>query len=107
MAVGHPDTCVILMLFRSDLRSECADKPIEEIEWSDIRWTCKDSEYADRVDFIDIDGDQRTLKVRPLQDGVKVQSIARPEVFDFFDLYKQMPWVTGPYLRFRHEPNPR
>ena len=107
MAVGHPDIYVILMLFRGDLRSECADKPIEADEWTDIRWTRKDAEHTDRVDFIDLDGAQRTMKIRPKPSAMKAQSIARPEVFDFFDIYKQMPWVTGPYMRFRHEPSPR
>lgn len=99
MAVGYPDTYVILMLFRRDLVASERDKPIDEIEWSDFRVTRKDIEYADRVDFIDLDGTCRTMKKRN-QYGLtpkKVCSIARPEAFDFLKVRRAMPWWPGVY----------
>jgi hypothetical protein len=99
MAVGYPDTYVILMLFRRDLLAGERDKPIEEITWADLRVTRKDAERSDRVDFIDLDGTCRTLKQRNQHEEFpkKARSIVRPESFDFLKVRDAMPWWNGLY----------
>lgn len=99
MAVDHPENYVILMLFRRDLHTWEQEKPIDEIDWSDIRVTRKDIERSDRVDFIDRDGTCRIMKQRKpnAEFPKKAVSVCRPASFEFFNVRESMPYWNGVY----------